>query len=570
MTKQLVRVLTVIACAWMMALIATPAQAQSGSLKGKVVDEAGKPVADVEITLDFVGDYVRQYKVKTDSKGLWIKAGMPSGGGVWTLTAAKGDLTGQVKGVRVAIGEMTTVPDVTIKAGGARADTAKLSNDEIEKRNKKQKELEQLFTDANTAIEAGNLDEAITKLTQMTTEIPTCAACFAKLGDIYVKKNDLANAETAYLKAIEIDPAQAGPYNALASVYNSQKKFDEAAKMSAKANELGGASPTGNNAESVYNQGIIFWNQGKIAEAKAQFAKAIELDPKMADAQYLVWHGARERRQAARREEAIHGVPEARTDRSVRRHGQGDARDDQVAMPPSAVVAEQLDTVRRRLSAAAQRANRNPSDIQLVAVSKTFGPELVREAAAAGQRHFGENRVQEGLDKIGALRDLPLDWHLIGHLQSNKARKAAEAFAWIESVDSLDLLKRLDQAAVAAGTRPTILVQVDLAHEATKFGADEREIGDLVKAALDARALTLAGLMTVPPFPTNPEDSRPWFRRLREVRDDLVASGAPASRLTQLSMGMSHDFEVAIEEGATIVRVGTAIFGRRVPAPAEE
>lgn len=234
-------------------------------------------------------------------------------------------------------------------------------------------------------------------------------------------------------------------------------------------------------------------------------------------------------------------------------------------MPPSAVVAEQLDAVRRRLSAAAHRAHRQPEDIQLVAVSKTFGPELVREAAAAGQRHFGENRVQEGLDKIAALRDLALDWHLIGHLQSNKARKAAEAFAWIESVDSLDLLKKLDQAAAAAGTRPTILVQIDLAHEATKFGADEHEAGDLVKAALDSRALTLAGLMTVPPFPTDAEDSRPWFRRLREIRDGLVASGVPSARLRELSMGMSHDFEVAIEEGATIVRVGTAIFGRRVP-----
>jgi tetratricopeptide (TPR) repeat protein len=290
MAKQLVRVLIVFACAWMMALIATPAQAQQGSIKGKVVDEAGKPVADVEITMDFVGDYNRQYKVKTDSKGQWVKAGMPSGGGVWTLTAVKGELSGQLKGVRVIIGEMTSVADIVVKAGGVRNDgTEKLTNDEIEKRNKKQKELEQLFTDANTAIEAGNLDEAITKLTQMTTEIPTCSACFAKLGDIYVKKNDLEKAEPAYLKAVEIDPKQAGVYNALASVYNSQKKFDDAAKMSAKANELAGASPTGNSAESVYNQGIIFWNQGKMPEAMAQFAKAVELDPKMADAQY--WLG---------------------------------------------------------------------------------------------------------------------------------------------------------------------------------------------------------------------------------------------------------------------------------------
>lgn len=289
MTKQLIRVLMVIACAWMMVLIATPAQAQLGSLKGKVIDEAGKPVADAEITFDFVGDYKREYKVKTDSKGMWVKAGMPSGGGTWVLTAVKGELNGQVKGVVVVIGVMTTAPDITIKAGGVRADTANLNNDEIEKRNKKQKELEQLFADATTAIEAGNLDEAITKLTQMTAEVPKCAACFAKLGDIYVKKNDLTNAEPAYLKAIEIDPAQAGVYNALASVYNSQKKFDDAAKMSAKANELSGASAAGGNAESIYNQGIIFWNQGKIPEATAQFAKAVELDPKMADAQY--WYG---------------------------------------------------------------------------------------------------------------------------------------------------------------------------------------------------------------------------------------------------------------------------------------
>jgi hypothetical protein len=238
-------------------------------------------------------------------------------------------------------------------------------------------------------------------------------------------------------------------------------------------------------------------------------------------------------------------------------------------MPPGAALAEHLDAVRRRLDAAAHRAHRDPASIQLVAVSKTFGADLVREAAAAGQRSFGENRVQEGLDKIAALADLSLTWHLIGHLQSNKARKAAAAFAWIESVDSLDLLKKIDQGAADAGTRPTILVQVDLAHEATKFGADERAAAEIVQAALEARAVRLAGLMAVPPFPTTPEDSRPWFRRLREIRDRFVADGVPADRLTHLSMGMSHDFEVAIEEGATIVRVGTAIFGRRVPQPPE-
>jgi PLP dependent protein len=232
-------------------------------------------------------------------------------------------------------------------------------------------------------------------------------------------------------------------------------------------------------------------------------------------------------------------------------------------MPPRAVIADQMDAVRRRIAAAARRGDRDPSTLQLVAVSKTFPATDVREAAESGQRHFGENRVQEGLEKIDALRDLALAWHLIGHLQSNKARKAAAAFQWIESVDSVDLLRRLDAGARDAGVRPKILVQVDLAHEASKFGADVSAVRDLANAALDAAALDLRGLMIVPPFPTRPEDSRPWFQKLREVRDALVAGGIPAARLGELSMGMSHDFEIAIEEGATMVRVGTAIFGKR-------
>ena len=228
-----------------------------------------------------------------------------------------------------------------------------------------------------------------------------------------------------------------------------------------------------------------------------------------------------------------------------------------------------LEAVRRRIALAAGRAGRPADAITLVAVSKTFGADLVREIAGAGQRHFGENRVQEGLDKIEALSESGLTWHLIGHLQSNKARKAAAAFAWIESVDRMDLLRKVDAAAVEYGTAPSVLIQVDLAHETTKHGADATAVRDLVSAALDARAIQLRGLMTVPPFPDNPEDSRPWFRQLREIRDGLVAGGVPAGRLAELSMGMSHDFEIAIEEGATIVRVGTAIFGRRVPQAAD-
>ncbi|HYN08454.1 MAG TPA: YggS family pyridoxal phosphate-dependent enzyme [Vicinamibacterales bacterium] len=233
-------------------------------------------------------------------------------------------------------------------------------------------------------------------------------------------------------------------------------------------------------------------------------------------------------------------------------------------------IAENLDAVRRRLHAAAERVNRPPSDIQLIAVSKTFGPELVRAAAAAGQRDFGENRVQEGLDKIERLSgaDIPeIRWHLIGHLQSNKTKRAAGAFAWIQSVDSRELLKKIDAAAVELATKPRVLIQVDLAHEETKFGMDEQGLAGLVHAALDARAVTLRGLMIVPPIPTDAEESRPWFRRLRNLRDELVAGGVPADRLRELSMGMSLDFEIAVEEGATMVRVGTAIFGQRPAAP---
>lgn len=234
-------------------------------------------------------------------------------------------------------------------------------------------------------------------------------------------------------------------------------------------------------------------------------------------------------------------------------------------MPSSSAIAENLEAVRRRMHAAAARARRDPDSIQLVAVSKTFPASAITEAAEAGQRVFGENKVQEGLEKIQALDHLNAAWHLIGHLQSNKAKKAAAAFQCIESVDSLELLEKIDAAAAVAGHRPRVLIQVDLAQETTKHGAPPAEVSALVRAASRAQHVKLVGLMTLPPFPDAPEDSRPWFRALRELRDSLIEAGNPLTALRELSMGMSHDFEIAIEEGATMVRVGTAIFGRRVP-----
>ncbi|CAN5379251.1 YggS family pyridoxal phosphate-dependent enzyme [soil metagenome] len=226
-------------------------------------------------------------------------------------------------------------------------------------------------------------------------------------------------------------------------------------------------------------------------------------------------------------------------------------------------IAENLRTVRSRIAAAAGRAGRDADAICLIAVSKTFGLEYVRAARAAGQRDFGENKVQEALQKIGAAADTDLRWHLIGHLQSNKVKKAAGAFACIHAVDSVALLQQLDLAAAGFGAAPDVLVQVDLAGEATKFGAGADEARRLVDAALAARAVRLVGLMILPPWSDDPEQTRPWFVRLRELRDRWIEDGAPAEALRHLSMGMSHDYEAAVEEGATIVRVGTAIFGRR-------
>jgi len=227
-------------------------------------------------------------------------------------------------------------------------------------------------------------------------------------------------------------------------------------------------------------------------------------------------------------------------------------------------IESHLAAIRSRIAAAAAAAGRTPTDVSLLAVSKTFGPDHVRAAYAAGQRDFGENKVQEALQKQEATADLAIRWHLIGHLQSNKAKKAAPAFAAIHSVDSVELLRRIDAAAVEAGSAPDVYIQVDLAGEDTKFGAPEAEAGAIARAAASCRAARLKGLMLLPPWFDDPELARPYFRRLRGLRDRLIEEGIDAAQLHELSMGMSHDFEVAIQEGATLVRVGTAIFGKRI------
>ena len=227
-------------------------------------------------------------------------------------------------------------------------------------------------------------------------------------------------------------------------------------------------------------------------------------------------------------------------------------------------IVGNLAAIRERVAAAAAAAGRPPDAVRLLAVSKTFSADHVRAAYAAGQRDFGENKVQEALQKREETAELDIRWHLIGHLQSNKAKRAAEAFAAIHSIDSVDLLRRVDRAAADAGTTMDLYIQVDLAGESTKFGAPEADVPAIARAAMECRAARLKGLMLLPPWFDEPERARPYFRRLRELRERLVEEGIGGTRMRELSMGMSHDFEVAIQEGATLVRVGTAIFGKRI------
>jgi pyridoxal phosphate enzyme (YggS family) len=228
------------------------------------------------------------------------------------------------------------------------------------------------------------------------------------------------------------------------------------------------------------------------------------------------------------------------------------------------VIAERVAVVRERIAQAAARAGRRPEEVTLVAVSKTHPPQAVREAFAAGLRDFGENRVQEAeakIESLGDLRAAGLRWHLVGHLQSNKAKRAVRIFDCIHSVDGVELGGKLAKAVAEEGRSLPALVQVDLGHEASKSGLEENQLFALLTALQAPPALRVVGLMTLPPFQEDPEAVRPFFRRLRELRDQALAQGLLAG--SDLSMGMSHDLEVAVEEGATLLRVGTAVFGER-------
>jgi len=226
-------------------------------------------------------------------------------------------------------------------------------------------------------------------------------------------------------------------------------------------------------------------------------------------------------------------------------------------------ITDNIARVQERIAGACRVSGRRPEDVRLVAITKTVSAERIRAAYEAGLRDFGENRVQEAQAKRPALSQLKATWHMVGHLQTNKARTARELFHWVHSVDSLRLAQKIDQAAVGNEDRLRVLLEVNLGEETTKSGARETEVFQLSEEVSKLGTIELRGLMVIPPLSENPEEARPYFRRLRELARQIAARNLPNVSMQELSMGMSQDFEVAIEEGATMVRIGTAIFGHR-------
>jgi hypothetical protein len=226
-------------------------------------------------------------------------------------------------------------------------------------------------------------------------------------------------------------------------------------------------------------------------------------------------------------------------------------------------MKQRIQEILGRIEAAAARAGRDPAEVGLVAVTKTHPADAVRDAAAAGLSVFGENYVQEARDKIEALADLPISWHFIGHLQSNKAKYAVGLFDLIHSVDSVKLAGEIDKQAEKRGKVQEVLIQVNLGNEPTKSGTAEEDLETLCREAARFEHVRIRGLMTLPPFFDQPEKARPYFAALRRLRDRIAGLAIKGVQMEALSMGMTGDFEAAVEEGATWVRIGTAIFGER-------
>ena len=226
-------------------------------------------------------------------------------------------------------------------------------------------------------------------------------------------------------------------------------------------------------------------------------------------------------------------------------------------------ISSNVSLIRQRMEVACSRCGRDPRSVRLMAVSKTVAPERIRQALDAGVTLLGENYVQEAREKIPAIGHVA-EWHMIGHLQTNKVKYVVNLFDWIHSVDRLELARELDKRAGQNNRRLNVLIEVNVSGEESKSGIEATQALELVRQVSLLPHINLCGLMTMPPYSDNPENSRPYFQALRKLRDDISAADIPGIRMDELSMGMTDDFEVAIEEGATIIRVGRAIFGNRM------
>jgi tetratricopeptide (TPR) repeat protein len=266
------------ACVALLLATAAPAYAQLGSLSGRVVDEAGTPVADAEVVFEFTGGIPVKFTVKTNQNGEWVRAGL-NAVGRWNISASKDGASGFVNNVEVALGGASKVPDIVIRKGGAGSPAEEAA------RAKEAAAIKTLLAEVNTALAANDYATAATKLNEAVEKVPTCAECHVQLGDIYTRQKQNDQAEAAYKKALEVDPKSAAAYDGLAALYNTTGRLDLAADAAAKALEIHGASG-GGDATSAYNAGAIMMNSGKIAEAKAQFQRAIQLDPNMAEAHF--------------------------------------------------------------------------------------------------------------------------------------------------------------------------------------------------------------------------------------------------------------------------------------------
>jgi tetratricopeptide (TPR) repeat protein len=267
---------------------AAAADAQTGGLRGRVVDEAGKPVADAEVTFDYESGQALRYTVKTNANGEWARGGLRTAGS-WTITVRKDTLVGRVTGIEAPLGGVVSVKDIVARPGAISAPALKADEAALRAQTE-QAELGAALNEANAAMAAGNYDQVIARFTDLAAKSKACSACYVRIGDAYLKKKDADAAEKAYLKAIEVDGTSqnaADAYGALAGLYNEQRKLADAAKMSQKEAELRGASG-GGDATSIFNAAAILWNQGKVAEAKPQFEKVIQLNPKMAEAHYYL------------------------------------------------------------------------------------------------------------------------------------------------------------------------------------------------------------------------------------------------------------------------------------------